>query len=112
MSRRGFFYQFGGHFEPPTSPDICTKMTFLTFSYLVNTNYLMFSHIIPIGPHKVHETGKRSILLKFQGFKNYKIYKNSFLSLKLKKYTLDSIPIIKKIIVEDPKLKISSRNIS
>ena len=72
----------------------------------------MFSHIIPIEPHKVQETGKKLILLKFQGFKNYKIYKNSFLSLKLKKYTLDSIPIIKKIIVEDPKLKISSRNIS
>ena len=62
------FYQFGGRFEPPTSPDICTKMT---FSYLVDTNYLMFSHIIPIGPHKVQETGEKMILLKFQGFKNY-----------------------------------------
>ena len=71
MSRRGFFYQFGGHFEPPMSPDISTKMTFLTLSYLVDTNYLMFSHIIPIGPHKVQETGEKMILLKFQGFRNY-----------------------------------------
>ena len=51
------FYQFGGCFEPPTSPDICTKKT---FSYLVDTNYLMFSHIIPIGPHKVQETRKKN----------------------------------------------------
>ena len=34
-------------------------MTFLTLSYLLDTNYLMFSHIIPIEPHKVQETEKK-----------------------------------------------------